>query len=104
MKPGSVSSALRQPPPTVSLASYSVTLRPARAMRSAATSPFGPPPTTTASTASALIVGRPAVRASDQTRCASGHSTTTRAGPPSGSFERHHGDDAVTGLDLVLGE
>ena len=49
MKPGSVSSALRVPPPTVSDASTTSTDRPACASVTAADKPFGPPPTTTAS-------------------------------------------------------
>ena len=49
--PGSVSSAVRQPPPGSSAASYTSTARPARARTSAATSPFGPAPTTMASAA-----------------------------------------------------
>ena len=48
-KPGSVSSAVRIPPPTVSAASSTSTERPARASTIAAASPFGPAPTTTAS-------------------------------------------------------
>ncbi len=48
-KPGSVSSALRVPPPTVSAASTTSTERPASASVTAADSPFGPAPTTTAS-------------------------------------------------------
>ena len=48
-KPGSVSSAVRIPPPTVSAASSTCTERPARASTIAAASPFGPAPTTTAS-------------------------------------------------------
>ena len=48
-KPGSVSSAERDPPPIVSAASSTRTERPARARAMAAASPFGPAPTTTAS-------------------------------------------------------
>src|SRR4051794_32909583 len=48
-KPGSVSSALRHPPPGVELASNTTTLRPARARKIAAVRPLGPAPTTTAS-------------------------------------------------------
>src|ERR1035437_7287382 len=48
-KPGTVSSAEREPPPTVSAASTSSTERPAWARRMAAARPFGPAPTTTAS-------------------------------------------------------
>src|SRR5436309_3203333 len=50
MKPGNVSSAERRPPPTVVAPSRTVTERPARARQIAAASPFGPAPTTTAST------------------------------------------------------
>src|SRR5712692_2771763 len=49
MKPGSVSSAERTPPPTSSFASYTATLRLDRAISTAAARPFGPAPTTTAS-------------------------------------------------------
>ena len=49
-KPGSVSSAERVPPPTVSAASSTRTESPARASTIAAASPFGPEPTTIAST------------------------------------------------------
>ncbi len=49
-KPGSVSSAVRAPPPIVSFRSTTSTDRPARASVTAAASPFGPAPTTTAST------------------------------------------------------
>ena len=49
MKPGSVSSADRAPPPMVLLASKTTTLHPACASTMAALSPFGPEPTTTAS-------------------------------------------------------
>ena len=49
-KPGSVSSAERAPPPTVSAASMTRTESPACASAIAAASPFGPEPTTTAST------------------------------------------------------
>src|SRR5215212_6399554 len=49
MKPGSVISAERVPPPTVSLASSTATERPLRASSTAAARPFGPAPTTTAS-------------------------------------------------------
>ena len=49
MKPGSVSSSERTPPPIVSAASRTSTERPARASSIAAASPFGPDPTTTAS-------------------------------------------------------
>ena len=49
-KPGRVSSAERHPPPIVSFASYTVTERPLRASSIAAASPFGPAPTTIAST------------------------------------------------------
>jgi hypothetical protein len=48
-KPGSVSSAERVPPPKVSSASRTRTRLPARARVTAATRPFGPDPTTTAS-------------------------------------------------------
>ncbi len=48
-KPGSVSSAVRFPPPIVSLPSITRTECPARAKVIAAASPFGPAPTTTAS-------------------------------------------------------
>ena len=48
-KPGSVSSAERDPPPIVSAASSTRTERPARARAIAAARPFGPEPTTTAS-------------------------------------------------------
>src|SRR5690606_9292923 len=47
--PGSVSSAVRAPPPMVSLASSTSTSAPRRASVTAAASPFGPAPTTTAS-------------------------------------------------------
>src|SRR6266567_9453174 len=49
MNPGSVSSADRAPPPTVSRASKTQTDQPARAISMAAAKPFGPEPTTTAS-------------------------------------------------------
>ncbi len=49
-KPGSVYSAERQPPPTWSAASSTVTDRPALANVTAAARPLGPDPTTTAST------------------------------------------------------
>ncbi len=52
--PGSVSSAVRHPPPGSSAASYTSTARPARARTSAATNPLGPAPTTMAS---ALLTG-----------------------------------------------
>jgi hypothetical protein len=48
-KPGSVSSALRVPPPIASLASRTRTDRPAWASVTAAASPLGPAPRTTAS-------------------------------------------------------
>ena len=48
VKPGSVSSSERMPPPTVSAASWTVTSQPARAIVIAAASPFGPEPITTA--------------------------------------------------------
>src|SRR5215212_175463 len=48
-KPGSVISAERVPPPTVSSASSTATDRPLRASSTAAARPFGPAPTTTAS-------------------------------------------------------
>ena len=48
MKPGSVSSSERMPPPTVAAASWTVTSQPARAIVIAAASPFGPEPITTA--------------------------------------------------------
>ena len=47
--PGSVSSSVRQPPPGVDAPSKTSTESPARASVSAAASPFGPDPTTTAS-------------------------------------------------------
>src|SRR5262245_62277912 len=49
VKPGSVSPAERHPPPIVSAASKTTTLRPVCAMTMAAASPLGPDPTTTAS-------------------------------------------------------
>jgi hypothetical protein len=49
VKPGRVSSADRQPPPMVSAASKTMTLRPVRAISIAAARPFGPEPTTIAS-------------------------------------------------------
>src|SRR5205085_7777796 len=49
MKPGSVSSAERTPPPIVAFASNTTTLHPAWARTMAALRPFGPDPTTTAS-------------------------------------------------------
>src|SRR3982751_6176894 len=49
MKPGSVRSSLRAPPPTVSAASMRSTEWPSRASSIAAARPFGPPPTTMAS-------------------------------------------------------
>src|SRR3954471_9141947 len=49
MKPGRVSSAERDPPPIVCLASSTRTERPARASTIAAARPLGPAPTTTAS-------------------------------------------------------
>src|SRR5580692_10717025 len=52
--PGSVSSSVLQPPPGVAAPSMTCTDRPALAMVSAAASPFGPEPTTTASTPSEL--------------------------------------------------
>ena len=47
--PGSVSSSVRAPPPAVSAASTTSTVRPAWARVTAAVSPFGPAPTTIAS-------------------------------------------------------
>ena len=46
--PGTVSSALRVPPPIVSAASSTVTATPSRASATAQASPFGPEPTTIA--------------------------------------------------------
>lgn len=48
-KPGRVSSSVRAPPPTVSPASNNSTAKPRRASSTAAVSPLGPAPTTTAS-------------------------------------------------------
>lgn len=48
-KPGRVSSSVRAPPPTVPRASKTATEKPRRASSTAAVSPFGPAPTTTAS-------------------------------------------------------
>ena len=48
-KPGRVSSSVRAPPPTVSMASNTATEKPRRASSTAAVSPLGPAPTTTAS-------------------------------------------------------
>src|SRR5205823_3959179 len=53
--PGSVSAADRAPPPIVSFASTTSTARPRRARATAAASPFGPDPTTTASYPFVLI-------------------------------------------------
>src|SRR5688572_24911816 len=50
MKPGHVNSAERHPPPIVSADSKTTTLRPVCAMAMAAARPFGPAPTTMAST------------------------------------------------------
>src|SRR3954462_12067497 len=55
MYPGCVSSADATAPPATSLRSSTVTDHPARARRAAATKPFGPEPTTTASTASLML-------------------------------------------------
>src|SRR5437773_1545060 len=55
MKPGSVNSVDRAPPPTVSRASKTQTDQPARAISMAAARPFGPEPTTTASKSIALF-------------------------------------------------
>ncbi len=49
LSPGTVSSAVLVPPPMSSAASSTVTATPARASVTAAASPFGPEPTTTAS-------------------------------------------------------
>ena len=49
MKPGSVNSAERAPPPILSRASRTQTEHPARAISIPAARPFGPDPTTTAS-------------------------------------------------------
>ena len=54
-KPGSVSSADRVPPPISSAASSTSTEQPASARRTAAASPLGPEPTTTASYRSAVM-------------------------------------------------
>ena len=56
-KPGRVSSAERQPPPIVSAASMTVTVRPAWAIAMAADNPFGPEPTTIASGVAATVRG-----------------------------------------------
>ena len=59
-KPGSVSSALRVPPPGVGWPSTTRTRRPVRAIVIAATSPLGPDPMTTASYSGKLTAGGPA--------------------------------------------
>jgi hypothetical protein len=59
-KPGSVTSAERVPPPTVSSASSTATERPPLASSTAAARPFGPAPTTTASYAPRSVT-RPGV-------------------------------------------
>ena len=59
--PGSVSSSVRSPPPNRSAASTSRTRRPASARVTAATSPLGPEPTTTASKPSPGSRGLPGV-------------------------------------------
>src|SRR5215208_6802205 len=64
-KPGSVSSQERVPPPTVSSASSTATERPARASCTAAASPFGPAPTTTASYAPRSVTRSDAERSYD---------------------------------------
>src|SRR5215210_7074971 len=64
MKPGSVVSAERVPPPTVSLASSTATERPLRASSTAAARPFGPAPTTTASYAPRAVTGSTSPRKS----------------------------------------
>ena len=53
--PGSVSASVRAPPPIVDAASSTRTERPACAMAIAAASPFGPEPTTIASTSRSAI-------------------------------------------------
>src|SRR5262249_9775206 len=55
--PGSVSSSVRQPPPRVPAPPRTWTARPAPASVSAAASPFGPEPTTTASAFPARLLG-----------------------------------------------
>src|SRR5690606_37351811 len=57
--PGSVSAVDRVPPPTVDAASNTTVRRPARAIVTAAMSPFGPDPTTTASYSLMLSRSRP---------------------------------------------
>ncbi len=57
-KPGSVTSSVRSPPPGRSAASSTTTFQPASASATAATSPFGPEPTTTASTSVAPSMRR----------------------------------------------
>src|SRR5580765_3286628 len=59
MKPGSVSSADRAPPPIVSFASNTTTLHPACASTIAALNPFGPEPITTASIMCRIRIPRP---------------------------------------------
>src|SRR5690606_14913688 len=54
-KPGRVSSSVRAPPPTVPFASNSATEKPRRASSTAAGRPFGPAPTTTASSIDATF-------------------------------------------------
>src|SRR5437867_6408394 len=57
-KPGSVSSAERAPPPSVSRASKTQTEQPARASSIPAASPFGPDPTMTASNSISVLYTR----------------------------------------------
>ena len=58
-KPGSVSSAVRAPPPAVGAASNTATDRPAAAIVAAAVRPFGPDPMTTASSSATGPVSSP---------------------------------------------
>src|SRR5438094_5762792 len=58
MKPGSVNSAERVPPPIVSRASMTQTEQPSRASSMAAARPFGPDPTTTASKSIVVLYTR----------------------------------------------
>ena len=90
-KPGSVSSAERDPPPGSSAASRTVTRRPARASVIAAASPFGPEPTTTASTASrASARPAPPVTAACLARLPRRPPARTAARTPPASVRTHH--------------
>src|SRR5262245_25038803 len=104
--------SLRTAPPTVSCASSSSTCHPASASRFAATSPLGPPPTTTASTASesrplsarcicSLLPGclrpYPRVRALKRERRETTHGTHTASPAETGCGDRPAGQAGCEG-------